>query len=82
MSGFIKGEMQRRVQDGFSILLPVADAVRIFGVKLKHSRITLVPQANIRLRLILNLLENPNKGTPSVKKTTDREVTLELMQFG
>ena len=82
MSGFIKGEMQRRVQDGFSILLPVADVVRIFGVKLKHSRIASVPQANLRLRLILNLLENPNKGTPSVNKTTDREVTLELMQFG
>ena len=33
--GFIRGDMQRRVQYGFSILLPAADAVQIFGEKLK-----------------------------------------------
>ena len=33
--GFIQGNMQRRVNDGFSILLPAADAVQIFGEKLK-----------------------------------------------
>ena len=74
MSGFIRGEMQRRVQDGFSILLPVADAVRIFVENLKLSYIAEVPQAHIQPRLILNMLAKPNKGTASVNNTTNKEV--------
>ena len=31
MLGFIRGEMQQRVQDGFSILLHATDTVRVFG---------------------------------------------------
>ena len=74
--------MQRRVQDCFSVLLPVADAVRIFGEKIKLSHITEVPQAHLRPWLILNMSENPDKVTPSVDFITDREVAPELMQFG
>ena len=43
MVGLIQGGMQRRVQYGFSILLPAADAMRIFGAILNISRITVVP---------------------------------------
>ena len=42
----------------------------------------MVPQAQIRPRLILNLSEPPDKETPSVKITTDREIAPESMQFG
>ena len=35
MVGLIWGEMQRRFQDGFSILTPAEDALQVFGEKLK-----------------------------------------------
>ena len=44
MTAFIRGELHQHVPDGFSILLPVADVVRLFGDNLKLSRITAVPQ--------------------------------------
>ena len=53
---FIRGEMHRRNKDGFSILLPAADAIQLFGERLKLSRIAAVPQAHFCPRLILNLL--------------------------
>ena len=31
MTPFIRREMQRRIKDGFSILLPAEDAMRLFG---------------------------------------------------
>ena len=55
MTDFIRGEMQRRIKYGFSIFLPSADAIRMFGENLKLSRITDMPQAHRRLRLIINL---------------------------
>ena len=82
MAVFIRGEIKPRVQDGFSILFLAAAAVQIFGENLKLSRITAVPQAHFRLRLILNLLAKPDKGMPSVNNTTGREVAPELIQFG
>ena len=82
MVEFIRVDMHQRVQDGFSILLPVADAVRIFGESLKLYRIMVVPQLRFRPHLILNLSEKPDEGIPSVNETTDREVSPELMQFG
>ena len=82
MTVFIYGEMQSRVQDGFSILLPMADALSMFRDNLNISCITEFPQAHFQPRLILNLLAKPNYGTPSVNDTTDREVALELMKFG
>ena len=48
--------MQRSIKDGFSILLPAEDAVWLFGENLKLSLIAVVPRANCRLNLILNLL--------------------------
>ena len=74
MVSFIQGELRRWIQDGFSILLSVEDAVRLFGEQLKLSRITAVPQAQSRPRLILNLSAPPDKETPSVNDTTDREI--------
>ena len=59
MTSFIRREMQQHVRDGFSILLPVADMVRLF-----HQR----------LRLILNLLEQPGEETPMVNDTMDRKI--------
>ena len=59
MTSFIRREMQQHVRDGFSILLPVADMVR-----LSHQR----------LRLILNLLEQPDEETPMVNDTMDRKI--------
>ena len=59
MTSFICREMQQHVRDGFSILLPVADMVR-----LSHQR----------LRLILNLLEQPDEETPMVNDTMDRKI--------
>ena len=37
MNYFIWEEMQRRIKDFFSILLPAADAIRLFGERLKLS---------------------------------------------
>ena len=44
MKVFIHGEIIQRVQDGFSVLILAADAVRVFGGKLNMSYITVVPQ--------------------------------------
>ena len=46
MTSFIRGEMQRRIKYGFSILLPAAGAIRLFGEKLKLSHIAAMPQAH------------------------------------
>ena len=81
-TAFIRGEMQRRIKDDFSILLPTADAIRLFGENLKLSRITAVPQAHHRPRLILYLLAQSDSETPSVNETTDREAAPESLQFG
>ena len=82
MVRFIQGELQRWVQYVFRILLSAEDAVKLFGDKLKLSRIAAVPQDQCRPRLILNLLAQPNKETPSVDDTTDREISPESTQFG
>ena len=82
MTSFIRGELRRRIKGGFSILLPAADAMRLFGEKLKLSRIAAVPQAYRHSRLILNLSAQPNSNTLSVNETTDREATPELLKFG
>ena len=74
--------MQRRIRDGFSILIPAADAVWIFGAKLKISLIKKVPKAYRQPRLILNLSTKPDKDTPIVNDTTDKNFYLESMKFG
>ena len=56
--------------------------MRIFGEKLKIYHITEVPQEYIQPRLILNLYEKNDGGTPIVNYTTYREVEPELMKFG
>ena len=55
MTTFIRGEMQRRIKDGFSILPLSADAILQFWERLKLSCIVAVTQANLCPRLILNL---------------------------
>ena len=69
------------MKDGFSILLLVADAIRLFGEKLKLSLIVAVHQIHCRLRLILNLSSQPYANTPSVNKLTNREAAPESLQF-
>ena len=60
----------------------MANAARLFGDKLKLTCIAAVPQYHRRLRLIINLLAQPDEGTPSANDTMDREVAPESMQFG
>ena len=55
MKVFIYREMQWRLQDDFSILLPVAEVVQMFGEKLKIYCITAPPQEHSQPHLILNL---------------------------
>ena len=43
---FIRREVQRRLQYGFSIFLTAADAIRMFRDKLKLSHIAAFPQAH------------------------------------
>ena len=74
--------MQRRIKDGFSILLPAADVIRLFGERLKLSCIAAVPQAHCRPHLIINLLVQPDSDMPSVNETIYREAALESLQFG
>ena len=82
MAAFIWGEMQQRIQDGFSILFPAADAVHMFGSNIKLSCIAAVPRAHCQPCLILKLLEKSDEGTPSVNDTNDREFSPGSMQFG
>ena len=82
MVRFIQEELQRRVQDGFSIPLSAENAVQFFREELKLSHIPAVPQAQRRLRLILKLSAQPDKETPSVNNTTDRGIAPESTQFG
>ena len=74
--------MQRRINDGFIILLPAAVSVRLFGEKLKLSRIAAVPRSHCRRRLILNLLAKQDVGTPSLNNNTDMETAPGSLQFG
>ena len=60
----------------------MADAVRLFGEKMKLSCIAALPQAHRSPRLILNLSEITDKGTPGVNKTTNRGAALDSLQFG
>ena len=55
--------------------------MRVFGDKLKLSHITAVPQAHLRPRLIINLSDQPDKETPSVNSTKERNIALKSMQF-
>ena len=82
MTSFIRGELRRRIKDGFSILLLAADAMQLFGERLKFSRIAAVPQAHRRLRLILNLSTQPGSKTLSVNETTNREAAPDSLKFG
>ena len=54
----------------------------MFGKRLKLCRIVAVLQAQRRPRLILNLSAAPDKETPIVNNTTDREIAPESMHFG
>ena len=82
MNSFIRGELWRRIKDGFSILLPVADAMQLFGERLKLSCIAAVLQAHRHPCLTLNLSAQPESDTLSVNETTNREAVPESLYFG
>ena len=82
MVQFIRGGMQRRFQDVFSILLTAKDNVQVFGEHLELYRIKAFPEAHRRLHLILNLSAKPDKKNPSVNDTTTIDIAPDLMQFG
>ena len=48
---------------------------------MKLSCIVTEPQVHLRPRLIVNLLEKLDAGTPCVNNTTNRDVAPELLQF-
>ena len=79
---FTWGEIQRRVQDVFDILLTAEDNVQIFGEQLKISCISAVPQSRCCPRIILNLSSQLDKETLSVNNTTDRDIAPYSMHFG
>ena len=81
MTIFICREMKQRVQDGFRILLPDADMVWVFRGKLKLFCISAFPKSHCHIHLILDLWGNPNKGNLSVNDITNREASMESMQF-
>ena len=70
------------IKDGLIILLPVVDAVRLFGEKLNLSCIAEEPKAHLCPRLTLNLSKKRDVGTPSVNNTTTRDAAPESLQFG
>ena len=78
---FIQGDLRRRVQYGFSILLYAKDTVQLFGEKINLSRIASVPQAQCCPRLILNLSALSDKKNPIVNDTTNREIAPESTKF-
>ena len=82
ITSFIRGELRRRIKDGFSILLPAVDAMLLFEKSLKLSHIAAVPQAHYRPCLVLNLSAQPDSNTLSVNETIDREAASESLQFG
>ena len=81
MTSFIQGELRLRIKDGFSILLLAADAMRLFGERLKLFRIVAVPQAHCRLCLILNLLAQLDLDTLRVNETINWEPAPESLKF-
>ena len=82
MTVFTRENMQRRIKNGFSILLLATDAIGIFRENLKLSRIAAMPQAHRRACLILNPSAQPDLDTPIVNETTNREAAPESLQFG
>ena len=82
MTSIVRGEIHWKTKEGFSILLLPADAIRLFGERLKLYCITAAPQEHCCPRLILNMLAQPDSDTPCVNDTTDKEAALEPLQFG
>ena len=58
--------MAQKVWDRFSIIFFTKYTLQDFGESLNLSKILSTPQENCRLRLIINLYENPDSGTPFV----------------
>ena len=54
----------------------------MFREKLEISRIAAVPQDQRRPRLILEFSAQPDKETPNVYDTLDREIAPESIQYG
>ena len=82
MTAFIRGEIQRRIKNGFSILLVAAYTIRLFGGDPKLSHIAEVPQAYHCMRLILNLSSQTDTNTPIINNSINREAAPELLKFG
>ena len=61
-TAFCREELVERVARGFSLLLTEQDALRIFGTRLRISRLASVPQANRRNRLICDSTAPPPGG--------------------
>ena len=61
-TAFCREELVERVSHGFSILLEEEDAIRIFGTRLRISRLASVPQKNQRNRLICDSTAPPPGG--------------------
>ena len=67
---------------GFSIILTVEDAIRLFITLLRISRLALVEQQNRKTRLIYNSSEAPEIVTPAVNASSEKSSDSKAMQFG
>ena len=66
--------MGQRVWYGFNILITVADSAHIFGDNIKLYHIVEINQEHRRMRLIIRMSENHDKGTYSANDIVDRLV--------
>ena len=71
-TSFCREELVERVSRGFSILLTTGDAQRIFGTRLRISRLASVPQKARKNRLICDSTAPP-PGGDSLLSPQDRE---------
>ena len=71
-TAFCQQELLERVQNGFSIILPVDVVMLMFGDHIRISRLESVVQANRKLCLICNYYAVPDDVTPAVNAYTEK----------
>ena len=79
---FCRRELLERAQRGFSIILPEGVALKVFGDRIRISRLASVDHDNWKPRLICNYTATPNAITSSVDASTDKESAPRVIQFG
>ena len=78
---FCSKEVLNRTQQGFSIILLVTKAIKLFSTVIRISRLALVDQVNRNTRLVCNSSKEPDVATPSVNASTEKVTAHKAMQF-